>query len=294
MQANRNIRKLWPYLICFVMGLGASPVVVKMTSADELMAQKKEPPFPMSWRLGSNFYMQTAAEYRACCLQIYRSAEMRLETMLADDKQSHTKPAIVMDLDETVFDNSAFQSFLYQHNREYSEADWEVFERDFYDEVALVPGAKGFIEKAESKGVAVYYISNRSEENRQFTIKALERLGINTQDISKRLLLKRKGASSDKSARREAVAASRNVLLYVGDNLRDFSETFVAPKLESTSKDVLLQAMQIRFSRVDEAECHWGVDWFVLPNPLYGEWEKLLGDQPMLNLRATGMKLSAK
>ncbi len=41
----------------------------------------------------------------------------------------------------------------------------------------------------------------------------------------------------------------------------------------------------------NSAASHWGVDWFILPNPLYGEWEKLLGDQPKLKLRATAMKL---
>ncbi|MGH7495619.1 MAG: 5'-nucleotidase, lipoprotein e(P4) family [bacterium] len=294
MITNRSIRKLWPCLICFIMGLGASSVIVKITSADHLIAQQKEPPFPMSWRLGSNLYMQTAAEYRACCLQIYQCAAMRLETMLQTNAHNYAKPAVVMDLDETVFDNSAFQSFLYRSKREYTESDWEVFERDFYDEVALVPGAKSFIENAESKGVTVRYISNRLEEHRQSTIKALAGLGINTKNIDGRLLLKSKGASSNKSSRRETVETGSNVLLYIGDNLRDFSETFAAPKFEPGDQGALLRAMQIRFARVDEAGCHWGVDWFVLPNPLYGEWEKLLGEQPMSELRTTRMNLSSK
>ncbi len=33
----------------------------------------------MQARLGANLYIQTAAEYRACCLQVYKTAEIRLE-----------------------------------------------------------------------------------------------------------------------------------------------------------------------------------------------------------------------
>jgi acid phosphatase len=160
--------------------------------------------------------------------------------------------------------------------------------------VTLVPGAKDFIAKAESNGVTVVYISNRSDANRQSTIKALERLGINIANINERLLLKKKGESSDKSARREEAALQYNILLHIGDNLRDFSEAFAAAKLRSSTKDAHLTEIERRYARVDSAAAHWGVDWFILPNPVYGEWEKPLGDQPKLKLRATKMKLTGK
>ena len=133
--------------------------------------------------------------------------------------------------------------------------------------------------------------TNRLEEHRQSTVKALAGLGLNTNNIEKRLLLKRKGETSNKSLRREAVEAVNNVLLYVGDNLRDFSETFAAPNMDSGNNQALLQAMQARSNQVDAAASHWGIDWFILPNPLYGEWEKFLGEQPKLKLRPTKMKL---
>jgi acid phosphatase len=238
--------------------------------------------------------MQTAAEYRACCLQIYECAERRLEAILQAKQLAFPKPAVVMDLDETVLDNSVFQTFLYQNNLEYTEALWEVYEKDYPDEVTLVPGAKDFIAKAGSNGVTVVYISNRSEQNRQSTIKALERLGINTENINERLLLKKKDESSDKSTRREEITLRYNILLHIGDNLRDFSEAFAAAKLRASTQNVHLTEIERRYARVDSAKSHWGVDWFILPNPVYGEWEKLLGDQPKLKLRATKMKLPGK
>jgi acid phosphatase len=167
-----------------------------------------------------------------------------------------------------------------------------LYEREYPDEVALVPGAKQFIRKAEGMRVTMVFVSNRLKDHRKSTIKALHRLGINTENIDDRLFLKKKGGSSDKSARREIVAARYNVLLYFGDNLRDFSEAFTAPKL--AKKDGIegyTKAIQARLQQVDDAACHWGSDWFVLPNPVYGEWEKLLGNEPMLRLRPTKIRL---
>jgi acid phosphatase len=280
--------------MCFMLGALTGPSLRRAIFAHEAIAQNQVPPFPMAWRMGSNLYIQTAAEYQACCLQIYESAERRLEAILQAKQLAFPKPAVVMDLDETVLDNSVFQTFLYQNNLEYTEALWDVFEKDYPDEVMLVPGAKDFIAKAESNGVTIVYISNRSETNRPSTIKALEQLGINTANINERLLLKKKGESSDKSARREEAALRYNILLHIGDNLRDFSEAFAAAKLRSSAAEANSTEIELRYARVDSVESHWGVDWFILPNPVYGEWEKLLGDQPKLKLRATAMKLSGK
>ncbi len=280
--------------LCFILGAFAGPTVMRVISADEAIAQKQGLPFPMAWRMGSNLYMQTAAEYRACCLQIYECATRRLEAILQADQLIFPKAAVVMDLDETVLDNSTFQTFLYQNNLEYTEALWDVYEKDYPNEVALVPGAKDFIANAESNGVTIVYISNRSEQNRQSTIQALALLGINTDNINDRLLLKKRGESSDKSARREEAELRYNILLYIGDNLRDFSEAFAAAKLRSSAAEANLTEIERRYARVDSAASHWGVDWFILPNPLYGEWEKLLGDQPKLKLRATKMQLPGK
>lgn len=159
--------------LCFIIGALTGPAMMQALSANRAIAQQKAPSFPMSWRMGSNLYMQTAAEYRACCLQVYESAEQRLDAILQAKQLAFPKPAVVLDLDETVLDNAVFETFLYQNNLEYTEALWDVYEKGYPEEVTLVPGAKDFIAKAESNGVTVVYISNRSETNRPSTIKAL-------------------------------------------------------------------------------------------------------------------------
>ena len=126
-------------------------------------------PFPMSARIGANIYLQTSAEYRACCRTIYTCAELRLDSSLRNAKPQPTRPAVVMDLDETVLDNSAFQTFLYNHHLEYTDKLWADYEQNDPQDVTLIPGAKHFIDRAESLGVNVVFISNRSDEYRTLT-----------------------------------------------------------------------------------------------------------------------------
>jgi acid phosphatase len=227
---------------------------------------------PNERTLDANLYMQTSAEYRACCLQVYNWGTERLDTLLARHKDDRFKPAVIMDLDETVLDNAGFQSFLDREKLQYKEELWQLWEEKYPKAVALVPGAKAFIEHAESKGVRVVYISGRLDRLRASTIQALQHLGINTQSIDERLLLKED--TSNKSPRREKVQLEYRVLLYFGDNLRDFSDVFAFPKLKNPDDvNEQLAAIRKRKDLVDEAANHWGVDWLVLPNPTYGEWK---------------------
>lgn len=242
-------------------------------------------------KLASNLWLQTSAEYRACCLQTFQCGEARLESLLKSADPKPARPAVVMDLDETVLDNSAFQSFLYRHNLTYSNALWAEYEASYPQDVTLVPGAKQFIAKAESLGVTVIYITNRLETYSKSTISALQRLQISTKNIDSRLYLRAQDGSVDKAARREAVSTRYNVLLHFGDSLRDFSESFAASKLtrESTAEEYQ-KAIQARLALTDEVAGHWGTDWFVIPNPVYGEWERLVRQDPKVLLHPTTMK----
>ncbi len=235
---------------------------------------------PQERTLDANLFVQTSAEYVACCLQAYAWASERLRQRLAAAPPSERPPAVIMDLDETVLDNAGFQSFLDRESKPYESAAWNRWERDFPTEMRLVPGAKGFIEEAERAGVTVFYISNRvlSEP----TITALRHNGLSTENIGERLLLQTDTA--DKTARRKAVEEKYRVLLYVGDNLRDFSEIFVTPALAPP------EAIAARRALVERYAYRFGADWLILPNPVYGEWKTPLGNEPRRFLRPTKME----
>jgi acid phosphatase len=247
-----------------------------------------EPPRgnPSERGLDATLWMQTAAEYDACCLQAYRLGSERLKVKLsATAPPNSLPPAVVLDLDETVLDNSPFQAYLILHKLTFSDDLWARWEGDHADDVRLIAGAKEFIDTATEKKVVVIYISNRDKKYTAQTIAALKHLGLDTEKIEERLLL-RDGpkASSNKTARRQEVEKKYRVLLYFGDNLRDFSEEFVVPK-DPTVADIVKRQEQVRHEQK-----HFGDDWIILPNPVYGEWTKLLGKNPQSRLRSVNLE----
>ena len=197
------------------------------------LAAPGAPPNPQERGLDANLWMQTAGEYRACCLQTYRLAGERLEKKVKETPPTKGKPfAVVMDLDETVLANTGYQTWLYKYGQDFSDKSWEEWEKNHFDEVQLVPGARAFIGKAEKAGVTVVYLSNRSEKNRAGTIAALEHVGLSTRNIEKRLLLLTKKTGSDKTSRPEAGSGE----LPGADAVRrqsahDFDERFKANKV---------------------------------------------------------------
>lgn len=250
--------------------------------------QAAQQPNPQERTLDADLYMQASAEYAAVCLQTYGWALERLRARLAAQKHDGLRPAVVMDLDETVFDNGGYQALMYREKLSYTEELWGRWERDFPQDVRLVPGAKAFIDGAEQMGVAVVYISNRLTKNQSSTIAAIKQLGLSVEEIDSRLLLR--DGSSDKTARRQLAMQRYQVLMYIGDNLRDFSEDFVAPRLDANDDAGQQRAISERLNKLERVKYRLGNDWIILPNPAYGEWQRLLGNKPASKLRTTTMK----
>src|SRR5262249_41229623 len=137
---------------------------------------------PIYRGLDANLYMQTAAEYRACCYQAYNLAAVRVKENLATGGYDPAKCAVVMDLDETVLDNAGFQSMTLRSGLANDPRLWDMWEEKYSDAVGLIPGAKDFILATQKLGVHVFYISNRSSTFASSTEKALQRLGIPPKD----------------------------------------------------------------------------------------------------------------
>jgi acid phosphatase len=95
---------------------------------------------------------------------------------------------------------------------------------------------------------------------------------------------------TDKTKRRQQVARDYRVLMLFGDNLRDFDEKFRTPSIPPDDETAENQASEERLKTVKESRSHWGNDWIILPNPVYGEWEKLIGARPLENLCPTTMR----
>jgi 5'-nucleotidase (lipoprotein e(P4) family) len=261
----------------FVVAFATSAWVFGQDSPAPLAPPAYKAEEPANRALDANLYMQTSAEYRASCYQAYNLAADRLEKLVQGEKakpKQSKKLAVVMDLDETVFDNAGFQAMLLRSGLAWDERLWDAWEAHDSDKIALIPGAREFIREAKKLGVSVIYISNRSDKLRDQTKKALERLKIPVEADNR---LKLSTGESDKTARRQEVERDYTVLLYVGDNLRDFDEAFRCSKIENETSGELERAIKARKDAVDKQKAIWGEKWIILPNPAYGEWTKPLG-----------------
>lgn len=204
--------------------------------------------------LKSVLYIQTAAEYRALCYQTFNFGKLRLDSYLKRMNMSR-KYAIVVDIDETVLDNSphAAQSLLDGTNYPVGWSEWIN-----KAEAKPIPGAVEFLNYAAEKGVDVYYISNRKEELRKPTIVNLREVGF--PNVTDETVLLRT-TTSGKEPRREVVAQTHEIIMLFGDNLTDFLPVFEK------------KSIQDRFALVDKYEKEFGTRFFILPNPSYGDWE---------------------
>lgn len=239
----------------------ATPTTDAEQVADPI--KKESPPYRS---LDANLYMQTAAEYRACCLQAFYLAEERVKAKVA--MRTAAEPAaVVFDLDETVLDNGVYQARQLRSGQVFDQKLWDVWEEKGGGQVRLVPGAKEFIAKLSFYKVRPVFISNRNDKFREQTHAVLKRLEIEVPDDQ--LLLAT--TTSDKTDRRATVTGKFDVLLWVGDNLRDFDEAFKYDKAKGIDG---------RRAALDERKAKFGADWIILPNIAYGEWTKAFTGGP--------------
>ncbi|MBQ1416350.1 MAG: hypothetical protein IIY91_03385, partial [Selenomonas sp.] len=70
-------------------------------------------------------WFQNSAEYRELCYQAYNTALDRVKAAVANHKKGDKPLAIVLDADETVLDNSAFEAGLIGTGNAYSNATWD-------------------------------------------------------------------------------------------------------------------------------------------------------------------------
>ena len=225
--------------------------------------------------LGGVLWVQTSAEYRACAKQAYRMAKEKLDLALTiqdwtaapeqlKDYQD-LPPAVILDVDRTVLDNSLFQGQLVKESRAFTRDLWEKWV--FMAKAPPVPGALEFVKYAESKKVEIFYVTNRTVNLEQATRNNLEKLGFPTKREPDTVLMrKEKGWGSDKSSRRRHVAREYRILLLLGDDFNDFVSGV-------KGRGVTLED---RMRLADQYKSYWGEKWIILPNPVYGSWEAAL------------------
>ena len=223
-------------------------------------------------------WLQLAVEHDLVLAEIYRNAGEKLAAALADPdwdalpreeregSAAGLAPAVIFDVDEAVLDNSAYQARLVKSGEEYGEFSWSRW----CNEEAATPlaGALEFARLAASRGVAVYYITNRAKDLDAVTLDNLRKVGfpVSGDDAFLGLGTIVSGCEqigSDKGCRRRLVGRDHRVLMQFGDQIGDFV-------------DVVANTAQGRAQAVAPYAGWIGERWWVLPNPTYGSWEPAL------------------
>lgn len=241
----------------------------------------------------ATLWVRQSAEFRAASEIIYRAAAAALAENIANPAVSaepaqqsgfsDLPAAVVMDIDDTVLDNSAPQARMILDvtcPSEFAEA-WDAWVAE--RAAPAVPGAADFIRAARAmkdaagRPVRVFLITNRECSSRagqldacpqqEDTLANLRALGLDAPTLAEDLMLKgeRPDWPSEKETRRHEVARGYRIVLNVGDDFGDF--------LPGVRRQSVADRERARCAHRD-----WrGTRWFLVPNPMYGSWQAALG-----------------
>lgn len=211
----------------------------------------------LNGKVYSALWQQNAGEFRALCYQAFNVAKMEVDKQM---QRSHEKPlAIITDIDETFLDNSPYAVTQAQVGNEFDYDTW--LDWTSLGQADPFPGSIEFFNYAASKGVTIFYITNRNENDKPGTVKNLVNLGYPFADDEHIVVMKE---TSNKEKRRQAVLKNYEVIMYMGDNLTDFAEVFYKANQETRNR------------ATDDLSKEFGTKFIVLPNANYGDWEGAL------------------
>lgn len=232
--------------------------------------------------LNAVLWVQRSQEFETTLISLYRGAVNQLDAALADPQWDALvaaerdnpgewhglPPAVILDIDETVLDNSIYQARLVRDGLEYDDDTWAEWVAE--QRATLVPGVLEFAHAASQRGVTLYYVTNREHRLKDATLANLRALGLPVahDDVFLGLGMEvanceQAGSRSGKFCRRQLVGRSHRVLMQFGDQLTDFIH-------------LTANTSQARDAAVVEHNSWFGERWWMLPNPTYGGWEPAL------------------
>ena len=220
------------------------------------------------YQVSGVLFMQHSAEYRALAYQAFNWAKVTLDADF-DKKNVKKLPkeqrkmsrAVVVDVDETILDNSPQQANAIKLRKPFNSKDWT----DWCNMRSAKPiaGAVEFLQYANAKGVKVFYVTNRKDAERAATFDNLKSAGF--PDVTEETLMTRTDPkTSSKEARRKTILKNYRIVLFMGDNLNDMAVDFE----DKTIAD--------RFAEADKVKLLWGTKFIALPNSMYGDWENAI------------------
>ncbi|QGX63525.1 5'-nucleotidase, lipoprotein e(P4) family [Alteromonas mediterranea] len=218
-------------------------------------------------------YQTSSKEYPVLSSFVYNQAIAALPTRFDNGD------VVVMDVDETVLDNSTYQKERESAGLGYSSKSWADWVKR--EEATLVPGVADFIDEVIQRNGKVALITNRNKQLDNHTWNNLlahglpltvsntcvvgrtaedkEAVGqegmVNDKDLRRMQLTQGKIACSNTSTDTASTwAAPHTIIMQIGDNIEDVGGV----TQESANVETLMPRV--------------GTEIFILPNPMYGSW----------------------
>ena len=253
----------------------ASAFSLRATQAQQTVDVKQDP------RYDALTWVQNSAEYALLAEQTYRMALLQLSVGLQDRKWSadegqvvdgefeNKPPAVILDCDETVLDNSAYNARNILAKKPYTTDSWNAWCLE--EQADAIPGALNFVKRAEGLGVKIFYVTNRRDVVKQATINNLNKLGFSASESSVLTKNEDLGRGDDKVSRRAMVAKDHRIVLLIGDSMSDLCTGMDAPNTKQRNETASRKSAML------------GSRWVVMPNPVYGGWQRALpkGEQAL-------------
>ena len=250
-------------------------------------------------------WVQRSAEFRGLSYQAYNLAAMEvdkaikqrreIETALRKIKAKDNPPtrpeylhplAVVLDIDDTIVSHAPLEFYYLEHPE--AKADYNAWNQWIVQHNELLPGARDFLKYADKHGVHVFYVTGRGPQDKDITVRFLQKADLPFSDATHLLMNDRSGSKKNHFAK---LARRYDIICYLGDNVADFpigavrDENNVIYKTEKQSvkrkTEMPLDIPSIlkhdknkkRNAIIDRHKELFGTKFILLPNPMYGDWE---------------------
>ena len=253
MRVTPSLRSQW---------LCSGLAVLFLSGYPSALAQSTQSQSDTEYLEGAVLWQQSSGERRALSYQAFALARMMLDRDLRINRRNRRQRAIIVDLDETIIDNTRNEARIVKEGVPFTPDSFTAWVNRA--ECDAIPGAVEFLRYANSRGVRVFYVSNRKQIEREGTARNLKKLGFpNVNDET--LLLRPESGDLSKEPRRAALSARYHVVLLMGDDLNDFAAVFENSK-----------TIESRVEAAERNKDQFGTRFIVLPDPMYGNWESAI------------------
>jgi acid phosphatase len=224
-------------------------------------------------------WFRDSSEYQASARTVYGAAKARIvdHADIFPDRCDHPAGpswAVVMDADETLLDNSLYQAESLIRGAQYDANDWNAWVGRGEEQV--VPGSVDFVAAVAERCGTIVVVTNRAEKmNTKLvvdecaaTVSRLAQLFPVSRGVYPIKAVVCRATSpdgksdGDKNGRFDRVRAGLpnlgplDVKMYLGDSITDFPGFHAC----NSASDLIAAAPK------------FGIEYFALPNPMYGRW----------------------